>query len=818
MADHRRRSYGSGMPTTNASRAVILVDDSVEVRRRLRDLLNDSGAARVVGEAASAHEALELIDAHRPDTVVLDLALRDSSGLDVLRGLRERGLGCEVIVLTNSSSPVHRTLCLRLGAMHFLNKTTEFEQVIDVLSSELPSTPAFAASDLLESIDGIVWEADATTFRFSFVSRQAERILGYPVSAWLEDPDFWVNHLHPADRDTAVDDCAMATHRGENHALEYRIRAADGRDVWVRDIVTFVARANATPLLRGLMVDISAEKEVERRLQQSTRLYRLLSAVNQVVARHPDPGTLFERATEIAVKEGGFAMSWTALRDDAGNVRLQAIAGAPEGARASVEALLAAPPDIGCLQTLHALATGEVSVSNDIEHDPTTAHWRATALVLGFRAMAAVPFRQEGVVVGSWNLYASEPQAFDATEQRVLDDMAAAVSLALDAFAHERRRSEAEHALQESEERFRVLAETIHDVFWMTSADKQRMLYVSPAYERVWGRPSQRLYDRPAEWLEAVHPDDRDAVQDSLGRQRQGEYDIEYRIVRPDGDIRWIRDQAFPVATDGGEVQRVVGIAHDITDRKLAEARLRETERNESIGRIAAAVAHDFNNVLTVVNSVAELALADLPAESPLREDLNVIRNAGQQAAGLTRQLLAFGRRQPMAPERLNLNALITDSELLLRRALGSQVQLVTVLEPDLENVFVDRGQLQQVLMNLAMNSRDAMPDGGRITITTARVAASADPRLNGGDYVRLAIGDTGAGMDEATARRIFEPYFTTKAPAKGTGLGLATVQGIVKQSGGEIFVRSARAAGTEFTIYLPVYAATDTRNLADSR
>lgn len=360
-------------------------------------------------------------------------------------------------------------------------------------------------------------------------------------------------------------------------------------------------------------------------------------------------------------------------------------------------------------------------------------------------------------------------------------------------------------ALHESEALFRELSENVDAVFYIASPQSSQVDYVSRGFEAIWGRSPEEVRRNPRIWLEAIHPDDRARVVEAFERDR-ATFRAEYRVVRPDGAVRWISDRSFPVRNAAGELVRIAGVATDETARHSLEAQLLQAQRMESIGRLAGGVAHDFNNLLTVILSHAAFARQDpLNAE----EDLMAVTRAGARAAELTRQLLAFARRQVIEPRVVDLNALTTQIERMLRRLIGEHVQLSTMLEPGLWPVKVDPAQMEQVLVNLAVNARDALPDGGKVMIETANVQlddgyAATHADVIPGEYVMLAVSDNGVGIDPALLPMIFEPFFTTKPSGMGTGLGLATCYGIVHQAGGHIWAYSEPGKGATFKAYLP--------------
>lgn len=275
------------------------------------------------------------------------------------------------------------------------------------------------------------------------------------------------------------------------------------------------------------------------------------------------------------------------------------------------------------------------------------------------------------------------------------------------------------------------------------------------------------------------------------------------------GETRWFQTVKVPLQSLDGSTQQVLGVATDITDRKHLEEQFRQAHKMEAVGRLAGGVAHDFNNVLTIIRAQTEFLLADLAGDDPRRGDVLEIQDAADRAAAFTRQLLAFSRRQLLQPEVLDLNGVVGGMEMMVRRLLGEDVVLLTKFHPDLPRISADPSQLQQVVLNLAVNARDAMPRGGTLLIETALVELDEHyprqhPTAKPGVHVVLAVTDTGCGMDPATRSRVFEPFFTTKEHGKGTGLGLSTVYGIVKQSGGHIWVYSELGRGTTFKLYFP--------------
>ena len=371
-------------------------------------------------------------------------------------------------------------------------------------------------------------------------------------------------------------------------------------------------------------------------------------------------------------------------------------------------------------------------------------------------------------------------------------------------------RKRAEQKLRQSEAEYRSLFENAIIGISQTSLDGN-LIRANQAYAQMYG------YSTPQEMMAAVkqsvaqlyaNPDDRSEVLRILSERGVME-PREIAVIKRDGSQFVVLASAREIRDASGHLVCRQAEHVDVTERHSLEQQLRVSQKLEAIGSLAGGIAHDFNNLLSVIMCCTEFAIARLPDDDRAKEELLEAKKAGARAVALTRQLLAFSRKQVLQPVVLNLNEIATGVEKMLRRILGEDIDYVQVLAPDLGMVRADPGQIEQVFMNLVVNARDAMPNGGKLTIETSNVDldqeyAAHHASVNPGPYVRLVVSDTGCGMDQETQARIFEPFFTTKEKGKGTGLGLATVYGIVKQSGGDIWVYSEPGQGTTFKIHLP--------------
>lgn len=377
-------------------------------------------------------------------------------------------------------------------------------------------------------------------------------------------------------------------------------------------------------------------------------------------------------------------------------------------------------------------------------------------------------------------------------------------------------RKEAEQALKESEKKYRTLVESTNAIPWKLNQATGRFTYMGKQVEQVLGYPAESWIDLNV-WKERIHPDDREGAYQSCLNAADGveDHDFEYRAIASTGEVVWIRD-VVTVMTAENSSRELVGFMMDITERKRLEQQLLQSQKMEAIGRLAGGVAHDFNNLLMVVLGNAEFGLRDIKPGERGHEELLQIETAAIQARELTTQLLTFSKKHAIEPKLVQLNRLILDQTRLLKRVIGEHIHIETHLDADLSPVMADPAQIQQVLMNLTVNARDAMPKGGRLTIATRNFVADerwlyetaaqeghADSHA-AKNFVQMSVSDTGVGMDEETRAHVFEPFYTTRGVGQGTGLGLAVAYGIVKRHHGVIQIESQRQKGATFHIFLP--------------
>jgi PAS domain S-box-containing protein len=466
-----------------------------------------------------------------------------------------------------------------------------------------------------------------------------------------------------------------------------------------------------------------------------------------------------------------------------------------------------------------ALAERRPFRTSDYLRDPRVGrHYQERIRQLGIHAQMAVPVLIDDHVEGLLYVDNRSARGFTDQDEAILVRLAAQAALAIrnaQLFASEQlARGTAERlvrALRESQERFQFVARATNDAVWDWDLVSDGRWW-NEGVQTLFGYAPEQIGPDVAWWYELIHPEDRERVVTDIHAAIDGgaeSWTAEYRYRRVDGSYAHVFDRGYVLHEADGRATRMIGAMMDITERKQLEDELRQAQKMEAVGQLAGGVAHDFNNLLTVITGRSALLLGRLEADDPLRRSVEQIQKTADRAAALTRQLLAFSRKQVLQRKVLDLNTAVADMSAMLRRLIGEDIDLLLTPGPGAGHVNADPGQLEQVLLNLAVNARDAMPGGGTLGVETDNVRLEAGPpdrpdALPPGPYAVLRVIDTGVGMDAATQARIFEPFFTTKEKGKGTGLGLSMVHGVVRQHGGAIRVRSVPGGGTTFEIYLP--------------
>ena len=725
---------------------ILIVEDSPTQAEELRYLLEEHGYR--VTAATSGAQALAAARKEKPALILSDIVMREMDGYAFCKAVKSEDQlkDVPVILVTSLSSARDVIKGLECGADNFIRKPYEEKYLLARIQYAMTNR----------------------------MLRSTEKVqIGVHILLGGE------RHFITADRQQILD-LLISTYEEAVHVNE-DLKAKEEQ----------LARANL--MLAGL--------------------YRIAKALNTATSEREVIERLLERAMELPGVQAG----WIALREGDAAFRLAGARGLPP----ALEAPGAMEGDCLCHRRL---LSGELSqVTNILECERLQ---KAQGDTRGMRCHASVPLWTADRMVGVMNLVGSQEGLFRDEELPILNGIGNQIALALErarlsehleAAVEDRtaalrleinERELAEDALRRSEERYRLLAEAAHDDIVVVKRDGS-LEYINDFAARKFGVPPAQLVGKR---LADLFPPGTVAPQteglEKVFRTGEAVYQ-EFSAVFPSQRL-WLGAWLVPLKQDGGDINAVLVIARDLTERKALEAQFRQAQKMESVGQLAGGIAHDFNNLLTIITGTVELALTQVREGDPLLEDLHEIHRAGERAAALTRQLLAFSRKQILQPKVLDLNTLVVDMQSMLGRLLGEDIDLAFTPSEGLGFIKADPGQMEQVIANLAVNARDAMPQGGKLTIETRNVAIDEPyARQHGvavapGSYVMLAVSDTGIGMDEDTRRRIFEPFFTTKGPGKGTGLGLSTVYGIVKQSDGFVWAYSEMGQGTSFRIYLP--------------
>lgn len=630
--------------------------------------------------------------------------------------------------------------------------------------------------------------------------------------------------VHPEDAGIVAAELAAgeaATDPDFARQFEHRIIRKDGMErVMLARYQILMNEGGGTGKILGTIQDITEQKQTELRIRRLNRIYVVLSAINKTIVHEKDPQTMLTKACQIAVEMGGFQMAWVGMHDTASNKVLPVTsAGVVEGYLDLINVDLN-DKDRSSGPTGRCFQSGEHATCSDMENDPFPSELRAEALKRGYRSSASFPLRTEGRVRGTFSLYSGKTGFFDEEEMGLLDELAMDISFALEVGESEARRRQAEQELRWRTAFFEAQVHSAIDGILVLDSNAKKLLQ-NRRMNELWKIPPHIADD----------PDDAPQFQFVVGRVKDPEYFVQktaHLNAHPDessSDVIELVDGTIlerysaPVRGHDGTYYGRVWTFHDITGRKKLEQQFLRAQRMESIGTLASGVAHDLNNILTpIMMSVAVLRMG-LPKDK-CDSLCDTIEMSAKRGAQIVKQVLTFGRGYEGEKQPLMMGMLIQEIEQMIRSTFPKSIKVETEIEPNLRLVLGDATQMHQVLLNLCVNARDAMPNGGRLLLSAANLDidlsyASMLPEVTPGAYVLLKVGDAGSGIPPEILERIFDPFFTTKGVGKGTGLGLSTVHGIVKSHGGLLKVESEPGKGTIFHVYLP--AAVEPAEMADA-
>ena len=644
--------------------------------------------------------------------------------------------------------------------------------------------------ELAESLPHIVFRVRTVEpWGIEYVNRAIEHLLGVTPEEICADRDLLPSMAHESDRGHLLD---RLSGRAPADLAITRYRHRDGRDVWLE------AQGLAVHDAEGRQVAYHGiARDVTDRVRNADLTLRL--DVTRILSESPTLSEAAPKLLEAIATRAGWVVAQLWLADlEGGAARWRAewhAAEQPVDALTSWSRSVTPAPGEGpigqVLLTSQALWESELGSGAD----PLSI----AAVASGLKSMLIKPIRGVRGVLGVLCCFSDMPRPRRPEELAALAGAASEIGQFVS-------RERAEVALQEARSTLATVFAHVPGMAYRARPTRSRELEVaSDGALGLTGYPASALAQPGGMSLgDLVAEHDRDAVWADISRAVAAgrPFQCEYRLHGADGKERWVLDHGTGNLDASGRLVAIQGFITDITSRRKLEEQLHQAQKMEAVGQLAGGVAHDFNNMLMAMTFAADFLHEGLRAGDPLHADVEEIRRAIDRAAGLTRQLLAFSRKQVMRPEVISLNDVVSRMGTMLRRVIGEDIEIQTSLDPELAHVKADPGQIEQVLLNLALNARDAMPGGGRLTIETHNATLDEDGREE--RYASVVVSDSGTGMDEATRARVFEPFFTTKGVGRGTGLGLASVYGIIKQSGGHIRVYSEPGRGAAFRVYLP--------------
>ncbi len=789
--------------TSKSKTSILVADDDPTIRLTVRQVLERDG--HKVIEALDGQQALTLYQQHRPDLVLLDAIMPELDGFETCTRLCQLPGGDQVPILfitaLNDAESVSRAF--EVGATDYIVKPIHWtvlrrrvRHMLQVSQAELSLRESEERyRTLVETSPDTIFLLDPD-FNILFCNQQAVSLLGCDNLTELLGRNA-LEFIAPEDHARILD--PNCQNLNSNSVKNFECTLLKNKGSRFSAEVSASHLANRGGQLEGIVIvarDISQRKQAEAETRRRNRELTLLNQIIATSATSLEP----EGVLDVVCRELAVALDITQATVSLFNQTKTILEVVAEhdvtGRRPSM--LNNIIPVVSVPAVHFLLAHQAPLVIADTRIDTRLAGIGDLLRQRGVISLLALPLVVEGEVMGVLSLTSIEPHTFLPEEVNLawsVADQAAGVL--------------ARAALTQTRQRLSAAVEQTAESVIIIDANGL-ITYVNPAFERTTGYTRSDVIGQNSNLLRNGQEQD-GLYQELWGIISTGKV-WHGRLVnkKKNGSLYTAEATITPVRGENREITSFVEIQRDVTHQLQLEEQLRQTQKMEAIGRMAGGIAHDFNNLLTVITGYSELLLARyLGAGDPGYEEVEQIKKAGERATALTQQLLAFSRKQPLQPQVLNLNKVIDNIQPMLHRLAGKEVKLRLDLEPNLAQVTADPGQLEQVIMNLVVNARDAMPLGGKLVIETTNVVlnepyAGQSPKVTPGPYILLSVSDTGMGMDKEILSHIFEPFFTTKDKGKGTGLGLATVHSIVTQNGGQIWVESELGRGTRFNIYLP--------------
>lgn len=785
--------------------ALLLDEDSARLKAN-RELLEAEGL-RVIC-CTTWDEVNASLWNQRIDVAILDDCQDESGERDRIGSFRLRTPWTRVIL--RSPSP-NASRSDRAGSLAYLEKSDDDQELLRLVQraiQESLTTPLSGSDSRFLEFADVASEVfslvNAENTQTLYINSAYEQVFGRSCQSLYDDPRSFLEIVHPEDRQRMQGWSQSQIGHWEDGKvdIEYRIIRPDGEVRWIHSRRNLMFDAHGVLLYRaGIAADITDRKRAE--MEMNDRLHRLatMNRINRIIS----DGTELEATLGLLLSElsssFGSERAWLLYPCDpqAPSIGVAIEHTHPDfpGAFASGEPVSMSPPVADLLKaTLES--EGPLQL-NEVEVKAVSPDLAEVYQIRSQVHLALYPKVGKPWVLGMHQC--TRERTWTEAECEFLEEIGHRISDALTSL-------QAKRELETIQRRFTELTGHIQEILWVMNKDLDHFIYISPAAEPILGLTAEQLCDEGRHWIELVLEEDLERLISVRTREalESGRFDLEYRIRRPDGEVRWIHDRGFPIRNDRGGVDRFAGIAQDITDRKQQEANrceleeeLRQAQKMEAVGQLAAGVAHDINNVLTAILGHADmLSLTTDPKK--IQESVQGIQKATHRASGVAHSLLTFSRKTQSNKVRGLLGKIVAETVRWLRHMLPASIEIIDEIE-DNDNSWceIDTSQIQQIIMNLAVNARDAMPEGGIL-----RVSVSTVLDASGEKQVLLDIIDTGHGMSEEVRAHLFEPFYTTKERGQGTGLGLAIVHGLVIEHGGQITVTSEPNEGTRFSIVLP--------------